>query len=67
MAPDDMARCIEDIQQRATEVHDDIRHLLKKFHVTPGPYAQLMFAQRSISRGAESLGIGARLANEVQQ
>ena len=67
MAPEDMARCIEDIQQRAVEVHEDIKHLMKGFHLGPGPYAQMRFAQISFKRGAESLAIGSRLALEVKQ
>ena len=66
MTPEDMARSIEDIQQRAAQVHGDLAHLVANFHVSPGPLAQILFAQKSIKRGAESLQIGARLAEEVK-
>lgn len=65
MSASDMARTLEDIQERAAQVHGDLAHLVANFHVSPGPLAQILFAQKSIKRGAESLEIGARLAQEA--
>ena len=66
MAPEELARSLEDIRQRAAEVHHDLKHLCANFTFGPGPFAQIIFAQRSVSRAAESLEIGARLALEVK-
>ena len=66
LSVEDLARTLEDIQQRADEAYGDLSHLVTNFHIPPGPLAQALFAQRSLKRGAQSLEIGARLALEVK-